>query len=59
MTAARYDAVVVGGGQVHQVKQFMTSGVTFGDVPTIEQVTDRWDEVTDLAGARPGVNPVG
>lgn len=51
--------VVVGGGQVHQVRQFMTSGVTFEAVPTIEQVTDRWGEITDLAGAVPGVNPVG
>jgi NAD(P)-dependent dehydrogenase (short-subunit alcohol dehydrogenase family) len=50
---------VAGGGQVHQVKQFMTKGVTFSDVPTLEQVGDRWGEVTDLSGAVPGVNPVG
>ncbi|GAA4737124.1 SDR family NAD(P)-dependent oxidoreductase [Actinomycetospora chibensis] len=51
--------VVVGGGQVHQVKQFMTKGVTFAEVPTLQQVTDRWSEITDLSGAVPGVNPVG
>jgi NAD(P)-dependent dehydrogenase (short-subunit alcohol dehydrogenase family) len=50
---------VAGGGQVHQVAQFMTKGVTFSEVPTLEQVGDRWHEVTDLSGAVPGVNPVG
>jgi NAD(P)-dependent dehydrogenase (short-subunit alcohol dehydrogenase family) len=51
--------IVAGGGQVHQVKQFMTKGVTFSDVASIEQVGDRWSEVTDLSGAVAGVNPVG
>ncbi len=51
--------VVAGGGQVHQVRQFMTKGVTFAEVPSLAQVTDRWDEVTDLSSAVPGVNPVG
>ncbi|MDT7741844.1 MAG: hypothetical protein QOE59_922 [Actinomycetota bacterium] len=51
--------LVAGGGQVHRVAQFMTKGVTFSDVPSIEQVADRWSEVTDLSSAVPGVNPVG
>jgi NAD(P)-dependent dehydrogenase (short-subunit alcohol dehydrogenase family) len=51
--------LVAGGGQVHQVTQFMTKGVTFSDVPSIEQLADRWSEVTDLSGAVPGINPVG
>lgn len=51
--------IVAGGGQVHQVKQFMTKGVTFSEVPTLEQVGERWTEITDLSGAVPGVNPVG
>jgi hypothetical protein len=51
--------IVAGGGQVHQVKQFMSKGVTFSEVPTLEQVGDRWGEVTDLSAAVPGVNPVG
>ena len=50
---------VAGGGQVHQVAPYMTKGVTFSEVPTLEQVGDRWDEITDLSGAVPGVNPVG
>jgi NAD(P)-dependent dehydrogenase (short-subunit alcohol dehydrogenase family) len=51
--------IVAGGGQVHRVAWFQSKGVTFADVPTPEQVTDRWDEITDLSGAVPGVNPVG
>ena len=50
---------VVGGGQVHVVRQFQSKGVTFGEIPTIEAVTDRWSEIADLSGAVPGVNPVG
>ncbi len=50
---------VVGGGQVHRVKQFRTKGVAFAEVPTIDQVADRWTEIDDLAGAVPGTNPVG
>lgn len=51
--------VVVGGGQVHVVRPFRSAGVTFGEIPTIESVTDRWDEIADLSGAVLGVNPVG
>lgn len=51
--------IVAGGGQVHQVRQFMSKGVTFPDVPTAQEVADRWSEITDLSGAVPGVNPVG
>jgi NAD(P)-dependent dehydrogenase (short-subunit alcohol dehydrogenase family) len=51
--------LVAGGGQVHRVKQFQTKGVTFADVPSIDQVGDRWSEIVDLDGAVPGSNPVG
>lgn len=51
--------LVVGGGQVHRVRQFQTKGVTFPEVPTVEQVAQRWDEIIDLSGAVPGINPVG
>ena len=50
---------VVGGGQVHRVRQFRSKGVEFADVPTIEQVADRWADIDDLTGAVPGTNPVG
>ncbi len=51
--------LVAGGGQVHRVRQFQTKGVTFAEVPTLEQVADRWSEIVDLDGAVPGTNPVG
>jgi NAD(P)-dependent dehydrogenase (short-subunit alcohol dehydrogenase family) len=51
--------VVAGGGQVHRVQLFQSKGVTFGEVPSIAAVADRWSEVTDMSGAVPGTNPVG
>jgi NAD(P)-dependent dehydrogenase (short-subunit alcohol dehydrogenase family) len=51
--------LVAGGGQVHRVRQFQTKGVVFAEVPTIDQVADRWNEIVDLDGAVPGTNPVG
>src|SRR5690606_37056282 len=51
--------VVAGGGQVHRVQLFQSKGVTFGDTPTIDQVAQRWSEITDMDGSVPGVNPVG
>lgn len=51
--------LVAGGGQVHRVRQFQSKGVAFAEVPTIEQVGDRWAEIVDLDGAVPGSNPVG
>jgi NAD(P)-dependent dehydrogenase (short-subunit alcohol dehydrogenase family) len=51
--------LVAGGGQVHRVCQFQTKGVTFAEVPTVDEVARRWDEIVDLAGAVPGTNPLG
>ena len=50
---------VVGGGRVYRVAQFQTKGVTFAEVPSIEEVGRRWNEIADLDGAVLGVNPVG
>ncbi|GAA0608476.1 SDR family oxidoreductase [Sporichthya brevicatena] len=50
---------VVGGGRVYRVAQFQSKGVTFSDVPTIDEVGRRWNEISDLDGAEVGVNPVG
>ena len=50
---------VVGGGRVYRVAQFQTKGVTFAEVPSIEEVGRRWNEVSDLDGAVLGANPVG
>ncbi|HUR75044.1 MAG TPA: SDR family NAD(P)-dependent oxidoreductase [Sporichthya sp.] len=50
---------VVGGGRVYRVAQFQTKGVTFAEVPSIEEVGRRWNEISDLDGAVAGINPVG
>jgi NAD(P)-dependent dehydrogenase (short-subunit alcohol dehydrogenase family) len=51
--------LVVGGGQVQRVQLFANKGVTFADVPSIDDVAARWSEIADMAGAVPGANPVG
>jgi NAD(P)-dependent dehydrogenase (short-subunit alcohol dehydrogenase family) len=50
---------VAGGGNVHRVRQFQNKGAQFAEPPTVQELAARWDEVTDLAAAVPGVNPVG
>lgn len=50
---------VVGGGQVQRVQLFQSKGVTFGEVPTIAEVAERWSEITDMTSSVPGTNPVG
>ncbi len=51
--------LVAAGGNVHRVAQFQTKGVTFPEVPTIDQVAQRWREIVDLDGAVPGTNLLG
>ena len=50
---------VVGGGQLYRVAQFQNAGVTFEKPPSMEQVAEVWEKVTDMSGAVPGSNPVG
>jgi len=50
---------VVGGGQVYRVALFQNSGVFFEKPPTIEQVADSWEAITEMDGAVLGRNPVG
>ena len=50
---------VVGGGLVQRHSLFMNKGVTFAAVPTVDEVRDRWAEITDLEAVVPGTNPVG
>lgn len=51
--------LVAGGGQVHRVQLYQSKGVQFAGEPTIEEVAQRWGEVTDMSAAFPGTNPVG
>jgi NAD(P)-dependent dehydrogenase (short-subunit alcohol dehydrogenase family) len=50
---------VVGGGQVYRVAQFQNAGASFEKPPTMEEVADVWDQVTDMSAAVLGRNPVG
>jgi NAD(P)-dependent dehydrogenase (short-subunit alcohol dehydrogenase family) len=50
---------VVGGGLVQRVAQFQNDGVTFGEPPSLEEITMRWAEISDMSNAKLGTNPVG
>ncbi|MGV0652774.1 SDR family oxidoreductase [Mycolicibacterium thermoresistibile] len=49
---------VVGGGLVQRVAQFQNNGVTFSAPPTLDEITARWGEISDMSHAKPGTNPV-
>jgi NAD(P)-dependent dehydrogenase (short-subunit alcohol dehydrogenase family) len=49
---------VVGGGLVQRVAQFQNDGVTFGPPPTLEEISNRWREISDMSSAKLGTNPV-
>ncbi|MFE3056941.1 SDR family oxidoreductase [Nocardia sp. NPDC059239] len=51
--------IVAGGGQVHRVQYFQSPGVAFDGTPTIDDIAERWKDITDMTAAQPGVNPVG
>jgi NAD(P)-dependent dehydrogenase (short-subunit alcohol dehydrogenase family) len=50
---------VVGGGLVQRVAQFQNDGVTFGQPPSLEEITKRWTEISDMSVVKLGSNPVG
>ncbi|MGV0849259.1 SDR family oxidoreductase [Mycolicibacterium phlei] len=43
---------IVGGGKVQQVALFQNEGVTFTDVPTVDDIAGKWGEITDLSAAQ-------
>jgi NAD(P)-dependent dehydrogenase (short-subunit alcohol dehydrogenase family) len=43
---------IVGGGKVQRAALFQNEGVTFGEVPTVEDVAAHWSEIDDLSAAR-------
>lgn len=51
-------AFVVGGGLVQRHALFQNDGVTFTAPPTLEELTGRWGEISDMSAARIGSNPV-
>jgi len=42
---------IVGGGKVQRVALFQNSGVTFTEVPSVDDVAVRWGEIADLSAA--------
>ncbi|BBX19314.1 serine/threonine protein kinase [Mycolicibacterium duvalii] len=42
---------IVGGGKVQRVALFQNSGVTFTEVPSVDDVAAKWGEITDLSAA--------
>ena len=49
---------VVGGGLVQRVAQFQNDGVTFAAPPTLQEITQRWPDISDMSNAKPGTSPV-
>lgn len=50
---------VVGGGNIQRVAQFQNKGVTFAETPTVDELTARWSEISDLSNVELGRNPLG
>lgn len=50
---------VVGGGNIQRVAQFQNKGVTFSETPTVDDLTARWSEISDLSNVELGRNPLG
>jgi NAD(P)-dependent dehydrogenase (short-subunit alcohol dehydrogenase family) len=50
---------VVGGGNIQRVAQFQNKGVSFSEPPTVDELTARWSEISDLSNVELGVNPLG
>ncbi|MGE2732070.1 SDR family oxidoreductase [Mycolicibacterium vaccae] len=42
---------IVGGGKVQRVALFQNEGVTFTEVPSVDDVAAKWGEITDLSAA--------
>jgi NAD(P)-dependent dehydrogenase (short-subunit alcohol dehydrogenase family) len=49
---------VVGGGLVQRVEQFQNDGVTFATPPSLQEISERWPEISDMSNAKPGTSPV-
>ncbi len=50
---------IVGGGKVQRVALFQNSGVTFTDVPSVDDVAGKWGEITDLSAAERATFSIG
>ena len=43
---------IVGGGKVQRAALFQNEGVTFSEVPSVDEVAGRWNEIDDLSAAK-------
>lgn len=43
---------IVGGGKVQRAALFQNDGVTFSDVPSVDEVAAKWNEIDDLSAAK-------
>jgi hypothetical protein len=43
---------IVGGGKVQRAALFQNDGVTFSNVPSVDDVAAKWNEIDDLSGAK-------
>ncbi len=50
---------VVGGGNIQRVALFQNTGVSFSEPPSVDELTARWSEISDLSNVELGVNPLG
>jgi len=44
---------IVGGGKVQRAALFQNEGVTFENVPTVDDVAAQWSKIDDLSAAKP------
>lgn len=43
---------IVGGGKVQRAALFQNEGVTFSEVPSVDEVAAKWNEIDDLSAAK-------
>lgn len=46
--------ILAGGGSYARVAYYQAAGATFDDVPGVDDLAARWDEVTDMSSAQEG-----
>jgi NAD(P)-dependent dehydrogenase (short-subunit alcohol dehydrogenase family) len=48
---------IAGGGNIHSVRYYKNEGVTFDEIPTLEQLGAQWDTINDWSAPAPGQMP--
>ena len=43
---------IVGGGKVQRTALFQNEGITFSEVPSVDDIAAKWGEITDLSAAQ-------